>query len=82
MTTTKDAPPAGSAATQRSLGRGDAAGALPLVLSVSEAARLLGVSKSLVYDLLTRGELPALRLGRRVVVPTGALLALVSGESS
>jgi excisionase family DNA binding protein len=51
----------------------------PLVLSVGEAAGMLGVSKSLVYDLITRGELPGLRLGRRVVVPTQALLALIAG---
>jgi excisionase family DNA binding protein len=52
----------------------------PLVLSVAHAARHLGVSKSLVYDLVARGELPSLRLGRRVVIPTQALLALIAGS--
>ncbi|MGO9558272.1 MAG: helix-turn-helix domain-containing protein [Acidimicrobiales bacterium] len=49
----------------------------PLVLSVCEAAKLLGISKDLAYDLVARGELPSLRLGRRIVVPTKALLELV-----
>jgi len=49
----------------------------PLVLSVREAASLLGVSKDLVYELALRGELPTLRLGRRVVIPTKALLTLI-----
>lgn len=50
-----------------------------LVLTVSEAASMLGISKDLGYELVARGELPALRLGRRLVVPTKALIAMVNG---
>jgi excisionase family DNA binding protein len=56
-----------------------AAPSLPLVLSVVEVASLLGISKDLTYDLVARGELPSLRFGRRVVVPTRPLLALLDG---
>jgi excisionase family DNA binding protein len=52
---------------------------LPLVLSVPQAAAILGISKDLAYDLTARGELPSLRFGRRVVVPTKPLLALLNG---
>ena len=52
---------------------------LPLVLSVPQAASMLGISKDLAYDLIARGELPALRFGRRVVVPTKPLLRLLNG---
>jgi excisionase family DNA binding protein len=48
-----------------------------LVLSVSEAAGLLGISRGLAYELVARGELPSLRLGRRIVVPRRALEALL-----
>jgi excisionase family DNA binding protein len=48
-----------------------------LVLSVTEAARLLGISRALAYELVARGELPSLRLGRRIVVPRRALEALL-----
>src|SRR5579875_3591971 len=41
----------------------------PLVLSVREAAAILGISKDLVYELVARGELPSLRLGGRIVIP-------------
>jgi excisionase family DNA binding protein len=51
----------------------------PLVFSVAEAAAMLGISNDLAYDLITTGELPALRLGRRLVIPRRALLALVNG---
>ncbi len=38
----------------------------PFVLTVPEAAELLGISKDLAYDLCRRGEMPgALQLGRR-----------------
>ena len=48
-----------------------------LVLSVSEAGSLLGISRALAYELVARGELPSLRLGRRLVVPKMALLELL-----
>lgn len=44
-----------------------------LTLSVEEAANVLGISRALAYELVRRGELPRLRLGRRVVVPRQAL---------
>lgn len=49
----------------------------PLAVTVPEAARLLGVSAALVYEMIARGELKALRLGRRLVVPIASLRALI-----
>lgn len=51
-----------------------------LVMSVEEAAVLLGISRGLAYELVRRGELPSLRLGRRLVVPRRRLLMLIEGE--
>ena len=45
----------------------------PLAVSVEEAGRLLGVSRDLVYDMVARRELVAVRLGRRIVIPVRAL---------
>ena len=53
-----------------------------LTVRVEEAARLLGISRGLAYELVNRGELPALRLGRRLVVPISALEDLVAGASN
>ena len=44
-----------------------------LTLTVPQAAEVLGISRALAYELVARGELPSLRLGRRVVVPRRAL---------
>jgi excisionase family DNA binding protein len=48
-----------------------------LVLTVDEAAYLLNISRTLAYELIARGELPALRLGRRIVIPRVTLEKLV-----
>jgi len=44
-----------------------------LTLTITEAAGLLGISRGLAYELAARGELPVLRLGRRMVIPRKAL---------
>ncbi len=51
---------------------------IPLVCTVEQAGRLLGISRTLAYELAGQGELPALRLGRRIVVPLAALDALLA----
>jgi excisionase family DNA binding protein len=40
-----------------------------LVLTVTEAGELLGISRAFAYELVARGELPVIRLGRRRLVP-------------
>lgn len=50
----------------------------PLTITVEEAGRRLGISRGLAYELVRRGEIPAIRLGsRRLVVPAGAVEAIV-----
>jgi excisionase family DNA binding protein len=52
------------------------------VLTVPEAARLLRCSASTYYGAARRGEVPAIRIGRRLVVPGAALARLLGGETS
>ena len=52
-----------------------------LVLTVSEAAAALGISRTHAYEFVARGELPSLRLGRRIVVPRRSLERLVDGDA-
>jgi len=51
--------------------------------TIDEAARVLGVSRNLVYRSAENGELAqvAIRIGRRVLIPRGALHRLLAGES-
>lgn len=51
-------------------------------MTVEEAAEVLGISRNLAYELVQRGELPSLRLGRRVVVPRAAMERLLGVEAN
>jgi excisionase family DNA binding protein len=48
-----------------------------LTLTVEEAAALLGISRAFAYEAVRRGEIPSIRIGRRVLVPKAALERLV-----
>lgn len=51
-------------------------------LRVTEAASLLGISSRAAYAAIGAGEIPALHIGRRIVVPAPRLLALLGDEQS
>jgi excisionase family DNA binding protein len=48
--------------------------------TVTEAADLIGISRSTAYDLVSKGELRAIRLGRRWVVPVSTVVSIVGPE--
>jgi excisionase family DNA binding protein len=54
---------------------------LPMVFSVEQAATRLGISRAFAYQLVARGELRALRLGRRIVIPRFAIDELLARAS-
>jgi excisionase family DNA binding protein len=45
----------------------------PLLVRVEEAARLLSLSRSTLYELLASGQIPRVKLGASVRIPTAAL---------
>jgi excisionase family DNA binding protein len=47
---------------------------LPPTMSVEEAAEFLGLGRNAVYDAVRTGQIAALRIGRRIRIPTHALL--------
>jgi excisionase family DNA binding protein len=69
---------------------GDASGAerasapaLPPVLTVDEAARLLRVNRKTLYDAVRAGEVPGVvRLGRSIRIGRDALLRWMEGNGS
>jgi excisionase family DNA binding protein len=46
-----------------------------------EAGTILGLSRSSTYEAVQRGEIPVLRFGRRIVVPTAALRKMLGLDS-
>jgi excisionase family DNA binding protein len=52
----------------------------PLTLTVEQTAKLLGIGRSTAYELVRTGDIPSLRLGRRIVVPVARLRALMQPD--
>jgi len=44
-----------------------------LLLKPSEVAQILGIGRSLVYELIARKEIPSIRLGRCIRIPSESL---------
>lgn len=44
-----------------------------LCFSIPQTARMLGISRGLAYELARSGQLPIVRLGKRLLVPKMAL---------
>jgi excisionase family DNA binding protein len=49
---------------------------MKFLIPIPEAARLLGIGVTHAWELARSGDLPTVRLGRRRLVPIGALAAL------
>ncbi len=51
-------------------------------ITVKEAAALLGISERSAYEAAHRGEIPVIRLGRRMTVPTVLVLRMIGLDGS
>lgn len=49
----------------------------PATMSVEQAGTLLGISRRSAYRAVAAGHLPTIKLGRRLLVPTYKLYALL-----
>ena len=52
-----------------------------LLLTVSEAARLLRISRGLAYELVRQERIPFIRLGRRLLIPRHGLEVWIAREA-
>lgn len=50
-------------------------------VSVTEAARILSVSRGQAYAMAHRGDLRVLKIGTRLVIPTEQLRQLIGGAA-
>jgi len=44
-----------------------------LTLTVSETAKILGLGRNSAYEAVARGEIPVVKVGKRLLVPKAAL---------
>jgi excisionase family DNA binding protein len=56
--------------------------AQPLLLRINEAARLLGLGRSTVYELLYKGELPYVSIGTARRIPFDALTQWIASHTT
>jgi excisionase family DNA binding protein len=56
-------------------------GAEGLVMTIGEVASILRISRASAYEAAKRNEIPTIRIGRRVLVPSAALERLLAGDA-
>jgi excisionase family DNA binding protein len=52
-----------------------------VTLTVEEAAQLLGISRTLAFQAVRSGEVPAIRVRRRILIPVALLNQLLLGAA-
>ena len=49
-------------------------------VSVEEAAKILDIGRNLAYDAVSRGEIPSIRIGGRILIPVAGLETLLNPQ--
>ena len=53
-----------------------------LTLTVEEARQMLGLSRGAMYQAVKSGQVPAIKIGRRLLIPKAAFEKMLSAASS
>ena len=48
--------------------------------SIPEAAKVLGIGKSAAYEAARTGEIPTIKIGKRILIPVAQLEQLLGGK--
>lgn len=51
-------------------------------ITVEEAARVLGISRGSAYEAVRRGQLPTIRIGKRLIVPVASLERMLASAGA
>ena len=54
---------------------------LPLMLSVPEVAKVLGISRAGTYELVRSAGFPHIRIGNRIVIPRDKFIAWIEAQT-
>ncbi|MDD4877205.1 MAG: helix-turn-helix domain-containing protein [Dehalococcoidales bacterium] len=50
------------------------------MLSVPEAAKLLGLSRGAAYEFVRQGKIPCVRYGKRILIPRIKLMEMINKQ--
>ena len=53
----------------------------PICVGVDEAARLIGVARSMLYEMISKGDIQTFKLGRRRLIRVKTLEAFVRRQA-
>lgn len=53
----------------------------PLAYSVSEACRVSSLGRTRIYQLIAEGRLEVRKIGKRTLIPSASLRALIEGQA-
>jgi len=53
-----------------------------LTFTVDETRRKLGLSRGLIYQAIHEGQIPSIRIGRRILIPRAALEKLLANPGT
>lgn len=51
-----------------------------LTLTVTECAKCLGIGRNSAYEAISKGEIPAVKISKRLLVPRAALEKMLNGN--
>jgi excisionase family DNA binding protein len=52
----------------------------PVATSVNGAAKALGLGRTTIYELIKSGQLETIKIGRRTLIKTASIRALINPE--
>ena len=55
---------------------------LPAMLKVEHISEIMGISKVVAYELVNRPDFPALRIGKRIIIPKDKFLNWIDEEAN
>jgi excisionase family DNA binding protein len=50
-------------------------------ITIEETAKVLGIGRNKAYEAARTGEIPTIRIGKRILVPSAALEQMLQGSS-
>jgi excisionase family DNA binding protein len=53
-----------------------------MTLTVEETAQRLGIGRNQAYEAIRRGEIPVVRIGKRLLIPEAALERMLNTEAA
>ena len=55
---------------------------IPMLVTINDAAKTLGIGRTLLYRLINSGELDVVRLGARTLVTRASIEALIERKTA